>query len=168
MSKQNYEQEIAILRATLADTDRERENLRADLATVARERDRLRKAAVDQNQEIEQTLGAALGYPRYCDNLESFPDATEDDGVCVGDHVAETLAEEAAARIVTLQSGKGVAFPDYEFLYRELADTQRRDRERLDAARNALSNILNWAAPTSAIYRVTREALIAITNDEDE
>lgn len=99
MSNENYEQEIAILRATLADTDRERENLRADLAKVERERDRLRKAAVDQNHQIEQTLGAALGYPRYCDDLETFPEATEADGVCVGDLVAETLAEEAAALI---------------------------------------------------------------------
>lgn len=150
MSKQNHEQEIAILRAALAHTDRER--------------DRLRKAATDQNHQIEQTLGAALGYPRYCDDPTNFPGATEADGVCVGDHVAETLAEEAAARIVTLQSGKGVASPDYEFLYRELADTQRRDRERLDAAREALSRI-PACRTVGAARSIARKALIAIAND---
>jgi len=141
--------------------------LRADLATVERERDRLRKAAVDQNHEIEQILGAALGYPRYCDDPINFPDATEADGVCVGDHVAETLAEEAAARIVTLQSGKGVASPDYEFLYNELADTQRRDRERLDAARDALSRIPDCRR-VGAARMIARKALIAITNNGEE
>jgi hypothetical protein len=152
MSKQNHEQEIAILRAALAHTDRER--------------DRLRKAATDQNHQIEQTLGAALGYPRYCDDQKAFPDATEADGVCVGDHVAETLAEEAAARIVTLQSGKGVASPDYEFLYNELAATQLVDRKRLDTAIDALSRILNLKT-RKAVIDAAKDALIAITSDEE-
>lgn len=91
--------EITPTWATIYDLNAVVERLRADLATAERERDRLRKAAVDQNHQIEQTLGAALGYPRYCDDLETFPEATEADGVCVGDLVAETLAEEAAALI---------------------------------------------------------------------
>lgn len=91
--------------------------LRADLATVERERDRLRKAAASQNHEIEQTLGAALGYPRFSDDPENFPGATEADGVCVGDHVAETLAEEAAATIEKYRADLVEANADRKRMY---------------------------------------------------
>lgn len=91
--------------------------LRADLATAERERDRMRKAAVDQNHQIEQTLGAALGYPRYCDDPTNFPGATEADGVCVGDHVAETLAKEAAQDIEKYRARLVEANADRERLY---------------------------------------------------
>ena len=64
-----------------------------------RELAHLRAKCANVNEEICQTLGAALGYPRYVDDPTNFPDATEADGVCVGDHVAETLAVEAAERI---------------------------------------------------------------------
>ena len=53
--------------------------------------------------EVEQILGKVLGYPWYKDDQKNFPGATEDDGVCVGEHVPETLAEEAASRILELQ-----------------------------------------------------------------
>lgn len=53
---------------------------------------------------ICQTLGAALHYPRYCDDQNSFPGATEADGCCTGDHVAESLAREAA-RTITVMEG---------------------------------------------------------------
>lgn len=56
-------------------------------------------ACFKQNHEIEQTLGKALGYPWFKDSPEIFPEAIEEDGVCVGDHVAESLAVEAANRI---------------------------------------------------------------------
>lgn len=72
---------------------------RADLAA---ERDRLAEALTKQNEEISQTLGKALGYPWFKDDPKNFPDSTEEHGVCVGDHVAETLAGEAAAKIIRL------------------------------------------------------------------
>lgn len=168
---------LAALRADLATVERQRDPLRKAAAASADRVhtliledtcDRLRKTVAAQNHEIEQILGAALGYPRYCDDQKNFPGATEADGVCVGYHVAETLATEAAARIATLQTGKGVASPDYEFLHNELAATQRRDRERLETAIEALTQIFNWAAPTSATYRVTRKALMAITSDGEK
>lgn len=53
---------------------------------------------------VEQALGAALGYTRYCDNPEVFPDATDADGVCVGIHAAGTLAMEAADVITALKA----------------------------------------------------------------
>ncbi len=53
---------------------------------------------------VEQALGDVLGYTRYCDNPEIFPDATEADGVCVGIHTAGTLAMEAADVIKALKA----------------------------------------------------------------
>lgn len=53
---------------------------------------------------VEQALGAALGYPRYCDDQVNFPGTTEADGVCVGEHVAGTIAMEAAGKIVKLKA----------------------------------------------------------------
>lgn len=229
--------DVARLRAKLDDIERQRDD-------VARQLTHIRAGAARANNRIEQTLGAALGYPRYCDDLETFPEATEADGVCVGDHVAETLAEEAADKITELRGklteaerqrdewkqefrdvvdagietlrrvqaerdryraalveygtygrwqirdhdgalrdyigdGEGPELAlkalgaaaadrtDYRFLCAELAAAQFVERARLNAAIDALSKILNWATPTSAIYRVAREALIAITNDEE-
>lgn len=62
----------------------------------------LERAAYKQAWEIEQILGKALGYPKYRDDPENFPSVT-DDSVCVGEHVPETLAMEAARRIETLE-----------------------------------------------------------------
>jgi hypothetical protein len=64
----------------------------------------LQTAAAKSNDEICQTLGKVLGFPWYKDDLDLFPGATESDGVCVGDHVAETLAVQAADRIRHLDS----------------------------------------------------------------
>ena len=62
------------------------------------------KAAVSellslQHDSICQTLGKALGFPWHKDDQVNFPGATEANGVCVGDHVAESLAEMAADHI---------------------------------------------------------------------
>jgi hypothetical protein len=70
---------------------------------------RLREALSKQDDEICQTLGKALGYPWYKDDQKNFPGATEEHGVCVGDHVAESLAMEAAAGLV-----------DYKVLLKQL------------------------------------------------
>ncbi len=52
---------------------------------------------------VEQTLGKILGYPWYKDDKKNFPDATEEDGVCVGEDTIETLADRAAERIRHLE-----------------------------------------------------------------
>lgn len=57
----------------------------------------------EMNDEICQVLGTALGYPRFCDDQKNFPGATEESGVCVGDHVAESIAVEAAKEIARLR-----------------------------------------------------------------
>ncbi len=55
------------------------------------------------NDEVCQILGKALRYPWYKDDQKTFPKATEKDGVCVGDQVAESLAQQAANRIQQLE-----------------------------------------------------------------
>jgi len=52
--------------------------------------------------EVDQALGKALGYPFYADDQKNFPGATEANGVCTGEHVPESLADEAAKKIITL------------------------------------------------------------------
>jgi hypothetical protein len=53
--------------------------------------------------EIEQILGKTLGYPWFKDDQCNFPNATEADGVAIGDHTAWSLAHQAADRIKELQ-----------------------------------------------------------------
>jgi hypothetical protein len=54
--------------------------------------------------EVEQTLGKVLGYPWYKDSLDVFPDATEAEGVCTGEHVPASIAAEAAGVILRLRA----------------------------------------------------------------
>ena len=75
----------------------ERDALRAEV-------ERLRTACSRENDTISQVLGRALGYPRFADDQKNFPGATDADGVCVGDHVAASLADEAANVIRELRS----------------------------------------------------------------
>ena len=63
----------------------------------------LKKAASAQAHEIEQALGRALHYPNLKDDPKNFPGVTED-YFCVGEHVPETLAIEAARRITELEA----------------------------------------------------------------
>ena len=56
-----------------------------------------------ESEEIEQILGKALKYPWFKDDPKNFPTATEEDGVCVGDHTAWSLAMSAADRIKKLE-----------------------------------------------------------------
>ena len=70
-------------------------------------------------REIEQVLGKALGYPLY--GPEMFPDGVPDGSVCVGDHVPESLADEAAARIGALTRERDEARAENKRLRAELA-----------------------------------------------
>jgi len=53
--------------------------------------------------DVQQIAGKALGYPWYKDDPVNFPDATEADGVCIGEHVAETIVEELAKAYTALR-----------------------------------------------------------------
>lgn len=68
----------------------------------------IREGYARSNQEVCQTLGKALGYPWLKDDQANSPDADESHGVCVGDHVAESIAEEAAKRIYQLTEENAV------------------------------------------------------------
>lgn len=71
---------------------------------------RLRAALTATEHEVKQTLGRALGYPRYCDDQQNFPGTTDTDGVCTGEHVAGSLATEAAAAITNLREKQRTTF----------------------------------------------------------
>jgi uncharacterized coiled-coil DUF342 family protein len=66
--------------------------------------ERLRRGCTMLNSEVCQRLGKALGYPWFKDDQENFPGATEESGVCTGEHVAESIAAEAATRIERLEA----------------------------------------------------------------
>lgn len=53
-------------------------------------------------RECEQIAGKALGYPWFKDDQTNFPGATEADGVCIGEHVGDTIVEELANRYSAL------------------------------------------------------------------
>lgn len=48
-------------------------------------------------RECEQIAGKALGYPWFKDDQANFPGATEEAGVCIGEHVGDTIVAELAA-----------------------------------------------------------------------
>ena len=74
-------------------------SLEAELAEAKDKYDRLRETCIRDEYDIRQTLGKALGYPWFKDDQNNFPGATEENGVCVGEHVAVTLAMEAAKQL---------------------------------------------------------------------
>ena len=74
------------------------------MGEAAAEIERLRLGYVTLNSEVCQRLGKALGYPWFKDDQENFPGATEESGVCTGEHVAESIAAEAARRIGNLEA----------------------------------------------------------------
>lgn len=67
------------------------------------ERAYLVREMAKESEEILQSLGAALGYPWFKDDPKNFPDAAEIHGVCTGDHVAASIAMEAAKAIDALK-----------------------------------------------------------------
>ena len=70
-----------------------------DWIVDAKERIKLLEHGIaKQHLEIEQTCGKVLDYPWFKDDQKNFPGATEKDGVCVGEHVAETIAAELARK----------------------------------------------------------------------
>ena len=93
---QATELELAKLRNLADDLDK-------TFIDTREERDRLRTALRETDHEICQTLGRALGYPWFGDDQANFPGATDTDGVCVGDHVAESISKEAAKEVVRLR-----------------------------------------------------------------
>lgn len=97
----------------------------------------LRTGAIQNENTIQQILGKALGYPWYKDDPKNFPDATEEHGVCVGEHVAASLAAEAADKIRDLTTS---------------LDAERRCNESLRAERYRLWAAIELAADDEAFF----------------
>ncbi len=68
-----------------------------------KEKDRQIRGYQHECRDVEQTLGKALGYP------EIYPHVTDiDDGqICVGEHVASSIALEAARKLLQLHNALG-------------------------------------------------------------
>lgn len=80
-----------IIRQSIADVI---EKQAAEITELKRQRDGYQKHL----HECEQIAGKALGYPWYKGDQKNFPGATEADGVCVGEHVGDTIVAELAKR----------------------------------------------------------------------
>ncbi len=101
----------------------------------------LEQAAATDDKRVCQMLGQALGYPWLCDDLVNFPLATENDGVFVGEHVAVTIAAEAAKAIGTFRADLASERASLHIA----ADTVARQTAELQAAlgeRDALAHRL--------------------------
>jgi hypothetical protein len=72
--------------------------LERELNTANGELSRLKLAYAKSHEEICQIAGKVLGYPWFKDDQKNFPGATEECGVCVGEHVAETIVAELASK----------------------------------------------------------------------
>lgn len=57
--------------------------------------------------QAEQEAGRALGYPWYKDDQQNFPGATEADGVCIGEHVVDSIVAELARRFKEAEAALG-------------------------------------------------------------
>ena len=97
---------------------------------------RLRDGIAKQNLEIEQTCGKVLDYTWFKDDQKNFPDTTENDGVCVGDHVAETIVAELA---------------------RKYTDAKQRIK-RLEEAGDSLANTQTYDRLETVNWRKAKEA----------
>ena len=128
--------------ATAEDAADEITRLRAEVEKL--------KAAYSATQhDIQQTLGKALRYPWFKDDQKNFPHATEADGVCVGDHVAESLADEAAAKITALRAEVEDLGNRLHHVHRLWANNEhalRAENERLRAALGKINVGEGWAA----------------------
>lgn len=103
--------------------------------------ERLRQAHARWNYGIEQTLGRALGYPRFADDPVNWPEAAAENSpdVCVGDHVAETLAAVIAEKYAALTSRCEWLGQQYQTLCAERQQLQG-DKARLLAVAGAFAD----------------------------
>lgn len=102
--------QVSLLQADYEEAQEQVDTLVSDLKEARAERDEHEKAAAEAvtslgslENEAQQLLGAALGYPWYMNDQLKFPGATEKSGVCIGDNTTMTLLEEAADALVDLR-----------------------------------------------------------------
>lgn len=129
------------------------------------------EGAQRENDDVCQTLGKALGYPWFKDDQENFPGATEAEGVCVGDHVAASMAAEAAAHIRKLTNARDVLGADasaWKNRHSEVIDDYLELRKELHETRADYEAELNRANlradELQAAYLDALDALQGMTN----
>jgi DNA repair exonuclease SbcCD ATPase subunit len=118
--------------------------LEQSLAAKQEEIERLKNAYSKSADEVEQSLGKALGYPWFKDDQKNFPGATKADGVCVGDHVPESIADEAAKRITDLQEENAALRAEVQEIHARLKwarETSKEVMEENRTLREALTNL---------------------------
>lgn len=139
--------------------------LSAERAEVAR----LRAALTAENDDICQTLGKVLGYPWFKDDQENFPGATEEAGVCVGDHVAASIAAEAARRFSAEKAAREEAERRYATTV-EFSDAVSRRADELQAETARLRELVKEMEEALAVERILNmtdaEALAAVSPEE--
>jgi hypothetical protein len=96
-------------------------------------------------RECEQIAGKALGYPWYKDDPSTFPGATEADGVCIGEHVGDTIVAELASTFAAVKAER------------------ERMREALTAAQGVLQQIIDPAKFATSSLQVWAQAIAAET-----
>ena len=136
---------------------------------AADEIERLRLALTELNTEVCQRLGKALGYPWFKDDQKNFPGATEENGVCTGEHVAESIAAEAARRIGNLEAERDEAVAALA-LYRAENGCTRGQRTtqwcgEAIRLREALEGIAKGVANGPRCHAIARAALKETPHD---
>jgi hypothetical protein len=110
------------LKADVKGYRKQAKKAKKDHRETKHELERLKHAWSVANDEMCQEMGKALGFPWFYDDQESFPGSTAENGVCIGDHVAESLVtmvvrrmQEAETELASVKSGgecdEGVGTP---------------------------------------------------------
>jgi len=139
---------IGVSPVRLAESEARAERAEAEVERLTARNAALVPGLARMNDDIGQTLGKALGYPWFKDDQAIFPGATEAEGVCIGDHVAESIADEAAAKIGKLRAEieRLTKLNDDKFrhiqAYCKAADDDRVEVKRLTAERDNLVDCL--------------------------
>ena len=95
--------------------------------------------------EIEQIAAKALGYyPAYRDDPKIFPDVSpDDDSVCIGDHVTETIVAELAEKYKFLKAENNKLTKAMVEIKNLLEDTlEGSSQDDLDNCCNAIWEVL--------------------------
>jgi hypothetical protein len=130
------------------------DRLLAKLAAAEHERD----GYACHLRECEQIAGKALGYPWFKDDQKNFPGSTEADGVCIGEHVGDTVVAELASRLTA-------ANEQLAYLQREYQDEASRAEieamaKRLDEQAIAQHSYSSGTEPVEAYLGSQAAALL--------
>ena len=137
-------------------------DLACEMTRIERELNAANDRIKRLNTEIEQTCGKVLDYPWYKNDQKNFPGSTEVDGVCVGEHIAETIASELARkytglkqRIKRLEEELNELRSDESRLLNSNGELERRINRLLEAGDN-MANAADIREYATAIQNWTK------------